>query len=58
MSTTALILFAIVFIVIVAARVIINNSGLFCGLFDLTAGVMVISASFAGIVKLLFALIF
>lgn len=58
MSTTVLILFVIVFIVIVAARVIINNGGLFCGLFDLTAGIMVISASFAGIVKLLFALIF
>lgn len=58
MSTAALILFAIAFIVIVTARVIINNDGLFCGLFDLTAGIMVISASFAGIVKLLFALIF
>ena len=58
MSTVALILFAIAFIVIVTARVIINNDGLFCGLFDLTAGIMVILASFAGIVKLLFALIF
>lgn len=58
MSTAVLIVFVIAFIVIVAARVIINNDGLFCGLFDLTAGIMVISASFAGIVKLLFALIF
>lgn len=58
MSTAVLILFVIAFIVIVAARIIINNNGLFCSLFDLTAGVMVISASFAGIVKLLFALIF
>lgn len=58
MSTTALILFTIAFIVIVAARVIINNDGLFCGLFDFTAGIMVISAAFAGIVKLFFALIF
>lgn len=58
MNTTVLILFAIAFIVIVAARVIINNGGLFCGLFDLTAGIMVISASFVGIVKLFFALIF
>lgn len=58
MDTTVLILFAVAFIMIVTARVIINNDGLFCGLFDLTAGIMVISASFAGIVKLLFALIF
>lgn len=58
MNTTVLILFTIAFIVIVVARVIINNGGLFCGLFDLTAGIMVISASFVGIVKLFFALIF
>lgn len=58
MDTTVLILFAVAFIVIVTARVIINNDGLFCDLFDLTAGIMVISASFARIVKLLFALIF
>lgn len=58
MNTTILILFAIAFIAIVVACVIINNDGLFCGLFDLTAGIMVISASFVGIVKLLFALIF
>lgn len=58
MSTTVLILFVIAFIAAVTARVIINNDGLFCGLFDLTAGIMVILASFAGIVKLFFALIF
>lgn len=58
MNTTVLILFAIAFIAIVATRVIINNDGLFCGLFDLTVGITVISASFVGIVKLLFALIF
>lgn len=58
MNITILILFAIAFIAIVAARVIINNDGLFCGLFDLAIGIMVILASFAGIAKLLFALIF
>lgn len=58
MNTTILILFAIAFIAIVATRVIINNDGLFCGLFDLTVGIMVISASFVEIVKLLFASIF
>lgn len=58
MSTTVLILFVIAFIATVTARVIINNDGLFCGLFDLTASIMVISASFAGIVKLFFALFF
>lgn len=58
MNITILILFAIAFIAIVATRVIINNDGLFCGLFDLAIGIMVILASFAGIAKLLFALIF
>ena len=58
MNTTILILFTVAFIVIVTARVIINNDGLCCGLFDLIAGSMVISASFAGIVKLFFALFF
>lgn len=58
MNITILILFVIAFIAIVAARVIINNDGLFCGLFDLAIGIMVILASFAGIAKLLFALIF
>ena len=58
MNTTVLILFAIAFIAVVAARVIINNDGLFCGLFDLATGIMVVLASFVGIAKLLLALIF
>lgn len=57
MNTTILILFAIAFIAIVAARVIINDNGVFCSLFDLVLRIMVILATFAGIVKL-FTLIF
>ena len=57
MSTTVLILFALIFITIVTARVIINDNGLFCRLFDLILGIVVILAVFVGIGRILFALL-
>lgn len=58
MNTVALILFVVIFIVTVTARVIINDNGLFCSLFDLALGITVILATFVAIGRLLSAMFF